>query len=84
MDTRHPDQRRSVALGRQENIVCHVVYTRDVLAMAYDIAHVCVVDIDCVMTPCVCIDEEREKTIRTCEMHITTKFGIVDESHVRT
>ena len=46
-DNVHLDRGRSLALGRVgKNIVCHVVYACDVVAMVYDIAHVCVADLD--------------------------------------
>ena len=39
--------KQSLALSRlDEHINCHVVYSCDVFAMAYDIAHVCVTDLD--------------------------------------
>ena len=53
----------------------------DVLAMDYDIAHVCVADLGYVMISCVYINVEKKKTIRTCEIHITTKFVKIDKSH---
>ena len=35
------------------------------------------------MNPCVHIHIERDKTICTCQMYVTTKFVIIDELHVR-
>ena len=71
-------RRQSLAIGGLETIICHVVDSHDVFAMAYDIAHVCVADLDYVMIPCVCTHVNGEKAIRTRKVYITTKGAIAE------
>ena len=70
--------------GGGEKIICHVVYAYEMLAMVNDDAHACVADLDWVMIQCVYRHMKRWETIRTCECIITTKFVILNDSHVRS
>ena len=51
--------------------------------MAYDIAHVCVADLDWVMIPCVYVYVKIYKSIRTCVLRISAMFVITIGSRVR-